>query len=404
MNIIIDLHRLENENEEQFIWRIGQAKDSGLLDMSWDDISDIINRLFRNDESEYRTEAAYRKCYSQAKRFYEAGVFNKLNEDKYFKELQIQKQELEKERVKIRDERNELKRLLREEARKESYKEQLFRSMSESEPKALSYDESKKFTGILKTDNDLLISFFDVHAGINSKNFWNVFNEKVLKDRLNKYLDKIFEIKVRHNSENAFLVISELVSGFIHPTIRIENNQDMIDQFLCITNYLADFLSELSYQFNNVNVYIAPGNHGRLSPKKEDNITHENMDNLVIPFLQAKLQNFTNINFNKNNIEDSIAMFSIRNKTVFSSHGDKESMEKAIPNLTLFTGIRPNIYLCGHRHFNAMMTVYDSKVLQAGSLSGPDLYCMDHRLRNRPEQVVAVINNDGLDCIYDVKF
>lgn len=377
--------------------------ESGLLDMKWDSIADLVNKEFREEDVEYK-EAAYRKPYSGAKRYYEAGVFNSLSEDKYFKELQLQKQELEKEQVKVRDERNELRRLIREEARKESYKDQILRSISEYQCNPLLYDENKQFSGILKTDNDLLISCFDVHAGINSKNFWNEFNENVLKERLNEYLDKIFQIQLRHGSENAYVVLSELISGFIHPTLRIENNQDMIEQFLCVTNYISEFLSELSYRFNNVHVYIAPGNHGRLSPKKEDNISNENMDNLVLPFLEAKLQNFKNITCHTNNIEQSIAMFTIRNSKVFSSHGDKESIEKAIPNLTLFTGIRPDIYLCGHRHTNAMKTVYDSKILQAGSLSGADSYCMDKRLRNRPEQLVAVIAETGLDCVYDVKF
>lgn len=61
MSTITDLHRLENENEESFIWRLGQAKDSGLLNLSWDKIAEIINHEFRTDESEYRTESAYRK-------------------------------------------------------------------------------------------------------------------------------------------------------------------------------------------------------------------------------------------------------------------------------------------------------------------------------------------------------
>jgi hypothetical protein len=395
---------LENENEYQYIWRIGQAKDSGLLDMDWNSIADLLNSTFRTDESEYRTEAAYRKSYQQAKKFYENGVFNNLSEGQYLKELQSQKQSLEKEKVKTRDERTELRRIIREEARKESYLEQVLRCISEYQCNPLKYDESKRFDGILSTDNDLLISCFDLHAGMESKNFWNTFNEDVLHDRLNSYLDKIFEVQLRHGSENAYVVLSELVSGFIHPTLRIENNQDMIEQFLCVTNYISEFLAELSYKFTDVNVHIAPGNHGRLSPKKEDNITNENMDNLVIPFLEAKLQNFKNIHCYKNTIEQSIAMFSIRNQTVFSSHGDKESLEKAIPNLTLFTGIRPNIYLCGHRHTNSMITMYDSKVLQAGCLSGVDNYCLDNRLRNKPEQLIAVINNNGLDCLYDVKF
>lgn len=69
------LHKLENENEEQFIWRLGQAKDSGELDMSWDDLADIINRELGNDDKPF-SEAAFRKPYQQAKRFYEAGCFD----------------------------------------------------------------------------------------------------------------------------------------------------------------------------------------------------------------------------------------------------------------------------------------------------------------------------------------
>ena len=69
MDILFDTKRLPTENEYQYIWRIGQAKDSGLLGMDWNDIADLINKEFRNDESEYRTEAAYRKSYQQAKKF-----------------------------------------------------------------------------------------------------------------------------------------------------------------------------------------------------------------------------------------------------------------------------------------------------------------------------------------------
>lgn len=403
MDKISDFTKLENENYHSYIWRMDELVQSGKY-QNWKEITPMVNEeLFGDDDSQYRDESAYRKAVKYARDFYEAGVFGN-NEDEYFKKLRLERQSLEKQQVKVRDERNELRRIIREEARKESYKDQILRSISEYQCDPLEYDENKQFTGILKTDNDLLISCFDVHAGIETNNFWNKFDETILKKRLNEYLDKIFEVQLRHGSENAYFVLSELTSGFIHPTLRIENNQDMIEQFLCVTGYLSEFISELSYHFNKVHTFIAPGNHGRLSPKKEDNIANENMDNLVLPFLEAKLQNFKNVDCHKNEIEQSIAMFNIRNNIVFSSHGDKESLEKAIPNLTLFTGIKPDIYLTGHRHTNAMITVYDSKVIQAGCLSGSDSYCMDNRLKNKPEQIIAVINNKGLDCFYDVKF
>lgn len=404
MDEIINLHKLENEKEEQFIWRLGQAKDSGLIDMDWNALADIINKEFRSDESEYRSEAAYRKPYQQAKRYYENGVFNQLSEDKYFKELQLQKQELEKEKVKTRDERNELKRVIREEARKESYKEQVLRSISEYQSTPLLYDESKQFTGILKTDNDLIISCTDIHAGIEIDNYFNQFNETVLRNRFNQYLDKIFEVQLRHGSENAFVILSELVSGIIHNELRIENNQNLIEQFLTVTNYIAQFLSELSYHFNEVNVYICPGNHSRISPKKEDSLKGENIDHLAIPFLEAKLQNFKNIKFNTNAIEESIAMFSVRNRIVMASHGDKDKPSNVVQKFTLLFGIRPDLVYLGHRHTNGLTTVYDVKVIQSGAMSGSDNYCMDMRIKNKPEQTISVVTENGLECLYDIKF
>lgn len=371
--------------------------------MDWDDISNLINKEFRQDDIEYK-EAAYRKPYSGAKRYYEAGVFNRLNEDTYFKELQIQKQELEKEKVKTRDERNELKRLIREEARKESYKEQILRSISEYHSSPLLYDTSKQFTGILKTDNDLIISMTDIHTGIEIDNYFNKFNEDILRDRLTQYLDKIFEVQLRHNSENAYVILSELVSGIIHHELRIENNQNLIEQFLSISNYLSEFLSELSYRFNEVHVYICPGNHSRISPKKEDSLKGENMDHLALPFLEAKLQNFKNVRFHKNTIEESIAMFNVRNNTVMSSHGDKDTPSNVVQKFTLLFGIRPDLVYLGHRHTNGLSTVYNSKVIESGTLSGTDNYALDLRLHSKPSQTISVITNDGLDCLYNVEF
>lgn len=75
----MNLHILESENEEQFIWRLGQAKDSGELDMSWEELATIINLELKNDDRPL-SEAAFRKPYQQAKRFYEAGVFEIKNE------------------------------------------------------------------------------------------------------------------------------------------------------------------------------------------------------------------------------------------------------------------------------------------------------------------------------------
>jgi len=397
----LDLKKQENENDEQFIWRICQYKDSGLLDVGWDEVADILNKELGLEDSPL-TEATFRKPYQQAKRFYDAGVFNADAEDTYLSELRLQRQELEKEKVKVRDERNELRRMLREEARKESYVDLIKRTISESVIEPLDY---QPYNVTADGNNDLIVTLFDIHAGMNVDNYFNTFNDDVLRERMHKYLDKIIEIQNRHQSENVCVIMSELLSGYIHPTIRIENNQNLIEQFVSVCEYISGFLAELSEHFITVNVFMAPGNHSRLMPNKDQSLRNENMDLLALPYLRAKLQNIDNILIHDNDVDCMIAMFRVRNQTIFAVHGDKTSMNNVADKLTAFIGFRPNLIYMGHMHTNAMTTFHDTKCLQAGSMmGGGDEYCLDHMLKNKPEQIVSVITDDGLECNYDVKF
>lgn len=78
----MNLQKLENENIEQYIWRLGTAKDSGLLDMNWDELADVINKEIGNGDGPY-TSSAFRKPYQQAKRFWDANVFGAFKQDKH---------------------------------------------------------------------------------------------------------------------------------------------------------------------------------------------------------------------------------------------------------------------------------------------------------------------------------
>lgn len=396
------MKRLNGENEEQYIWRIGQAKDCGDIDLNWDEIADLINKEFRNEDIEY-SSSTYRKAYQQAKRFFQAGVFQGFSSKDYLNELDTKLIELKKQEIKTRDERTEYNRKLREVARKETYIEQIIRIIKEHKNRPLEYNKSKRDYFILNSNNDLVVSFSDVHTGVEIDNFCNTFDEYFLKTRIKKYLDKILEVQIKHNSENIYVILSELLSGIIHLTLRIENNQNLIEQFLTIIDYLSEFLSELSYRFKTVNVYMCQGNHSRISPNKTESINGENMDVLAIPFLEAKLQNFNNIKFGENDVVNDIAMFSVRGNTIMSSHGDKDEPKSVVQKFTMMFDIKPNLVYLFHRHRNALSTVYDTKVIESGCMSGSDQHCIDNRMCNKPEQTISVITEEGLDCIYDVK-
>ena len=323
-----------------------------------------------------------------------------IAEDNYLKELRLEKQEIKKEKQKLSDERTEFNRQIRMEARKESYLDMVKDIICSSvEPIKLENHYFKVF----ESDTDLLCHLTDIHTGIEIDNYKNTFNEEILKERLSKYIVDILEVRDKHNSQNCYIVIGEIVSGLIHNNLRLQNNMDLMQQFKYICELITAMLKELSYSFNEVYVYTTPGNHSRVSPKKEDSLDGENMDILLPFYLEAKLQNYENIHICENKIDPEIAMFNIRGTNVFAAHGHKDSPANVVQNFTMLFGIKPNIVLLGHRHSNALTTVFDTKVIESGSVSGTDNYALSIRKATRPEQTVSVINNDGLVCIYDLQ-
>lgn len=394
------LNRKSGENEEQYLWRLGQAKDSGLIDLDWNGIADIMNREFREDESEYRSESAYRKLYQCAVKLFNAGVFDKYtSEDERIRELLEAKHALQIEKQKLSDERTELNRALREQARKEAYIDLVSKQIQKVEPLKLEYTEKD----YRSTDNDLICHITDLHAGIDIDHWYNRFNMDILRERLWNYLDQLFVIQKRHNSQNCYVVIGEILSGLIHHELRIENNENVVEQFIYVSSLLSEFLAEVSKKFNKVYVYVTPGNHSRVVANKEMSLRGENFDVLLPYYLKASLQNYTSIIIEDNMKDCDVAIFKVRNSNVFGVHGDKDEISNVVQRFTMIFGIKPDIVLMGHRHTNAMTTIYDAKVIQSGCVSGSDNYCLDRRLKNRPEQTVSVVDDDGLVCIYDVK-
>ena len=365
-----------------------------LDETEWSDVVDFI----RAETGEALNRDTVRKSYGMMALYDEAGWI-RPPDDVAGSSYDVKRLEAEKAIVRLRDERNEIARIQRELARKESLVDLIREGIRHEVAPRPGYVPHP----IERADNDIIVHLTDIHGGINVDNFFNEYNIDVMCDRLDQYVRKIDEIRGRHGSEDCYVMLGgDLVSGIIHATLRLENNLDIIKQVKVVSAAISGFLEALSGMFGEVHVYSVPGNHGRVQPKKEDNLRGENFDFLVPFILGLMLANYKNVHIHEENIEPTVAMFNVRGMNVFGVHGDKDSMESVVQKLTMVFGIKPDIVLAGHRHTNGMRTVYDTKVVESGSLSGPDSYCMDHRLRNKPEQMVLVVSDDGLECLYDV--
>lgn len=385
------LVKQENENEEQYLWRLGNAKDSGLIDLSWDDIADLMNKYCRSEEDEYRTASAYRKPYQQAKRFFDSKVFT-ISEDEYIVQLTSARQELAKERVKIRDERTALNRELREQGRRESMYEVVRNAFENYEGIKYDYVPSVVSHG----DCDIIIHLTDIHCGIEIDTAFNKFNESILEDRLEKFLDEIYGIKELYKPENAYLILGgDFIHGIIHTNCRLESKENLVEQIMQCSDMVTHFVYQLSRMFNKVEVYTVVGNHSRSFQNKDESAHGENFD-LLVPFVGKRaLSNIKNVEFKDNYLDCGIANFVVRGHSVFAVHGDKDTAKTVVYNMTKIARkanvALPDMCYLGHRHTNGLTTVDGVKVIESGCVDGMDAYCIDERLTGTAEQTVTVV-------------
>ena len=372
------------------------SKIDGENDYDWSELKDKYNVQCNSDTIRKSSSTIFGGKMRSEYEKYKNGLNNEtLSQD----ELDVKIQNMRKEKIKLSDARVEYNRLIRQEARKESYADMVKRIICEN---VKPINIPVHYT-LFNSSTDLLCHLTDVHCGIEIHNWKNDFDEDILKKRIEKFTSDILDIRGMHKSENCYLVIGEILSGIIHNNLRLQNNMDLMEQFKYVSELISAMLLRMANNFNHIYVYITPGNHSRISPKKEEALDGENMDILLPFYLKARMQNVKNITICDNTIEPEIAMFNIRGNNVFAAHGHKDSPSNVVQNFTMMFNIKPDIVLLGHRHTNAMETVYDTKVIQSGCVSGADAYAMSIRKTNKPEQTVSVIDDNGLICLYDIQ-
>lgn len=325
-------------------------------------------------------------------------------DDEYFKKLRLEKQEIQKEKRKLYDERLDINRRLREESRLETTIEKIDDMLNSiADNRYITYGNN---FSIEHSDNDMIVCLSDLHLGATYYNFDGYYDSNIAKERLNQYFTEIIEIQKTHNAENCVvLLLGDLISGNIHSTISVTNKENVIEQVKLACEYISDFVYELGKHFKNVELRGVSGNHSRIQEKKENALLGERLDSLIIWFIKSMLKNADNITVYDEDIDETVSTFFIRDKLYFGVHGDFDSTNStSIAKLALWVKMTPYCILCGHKHFPAMTDVSGIKVVQSGSLGGSgDEYTRQKRLTGKPSQTVLIVNNKGIKCCYPIE-
>ena len=398
---MIDLKRLESESEEQYLWRIGQLVDSGQVE-NWTSINDVVNTELGIEEEKWRDESSFRKRYQAAKKFYE-GCFSKMVNDEYHDQVKTMNRELARNTIRFRDERNAWNKQNYADARIEETLNILEEKISQQGKVNFEVHEKPVITG----DNDLLVMLTDLHIGQTFSSMWGEYNTDIAKERMDKYLNEILEIKKLHGSEKCYVSLQgDIISGNIHSTIQISNRENVIEQMKKAIELISSFCYELTKHFSHVYLYNVSGNHSRLVENKDKAVHRERLDDFIGWDVGRTLEHIDNFHMVQHrNLDLGIADINVRGKSYISLHGDYDAFNKSgVLNLCSMLGFFPYACLYGHLHTPSTDEVNGIKLVRSGSLAGSgDDYTIEKRLCGKPNQTVLVCTDKGIKCTYNVE-
>jgi len=394
---MINTEKFQHETELQYIWRLGSAKDSGLFNMTWPELTKILNQNLGNEWS----ESTYRKKYVILKQANDE-IFNQNYSATTDVEEKIR--ELERAKIQFRDERNAWQKQNYLTARIENRLDILEDQLT-SIGKSL-YPSKPKHKFIKVGDSDLIVCLSDMHIGQKFKSAFGEYNTDIAKDRLNDYLAEIISIGKRHNAKKVWVcLLGDQINGSIHFTSQVSNNENIIEQIKMASELICDFCVTLSNSFEQVMVTGAAGNHSRLISNKEMAVHDERLDSLITWIVEMMTSHIGNITVLKRNLDSGIFDICVRGKTYIGIHGDFDSFSKSsVNNLISMLGFFPYAVISAHNHYPAYSEANGICMVQNGCLCGSgDDYTVEKRLSGYANQSVLVCSESGIDCIYNVQ-
>lgn len=398
----VNLNRNVGESESAYIKRIGRMKDAGIIDFTWGELADVFNRNLRDDGLTYG-ESAYRKKYASIKKY--GDEFGYRNSNDEVEELKKLKEEIQKEKRKLFDQRREYNKLLTSDARSEyltDYMIDAANRLADDYPfiapiKSLDTDATK----------EAILCLSDWHYGMVTDNIWNKYNAEICRERIAKvvaYTKKY--LALNKISRLHIVMLGDSAHGSIHTTARVKSEEDTCDQIMHVAEILAQVVDELSQVTNQVIFYSCYGNHLRTVQKKEDSIHTDNMEKVIPWWLKQRLKDNPKVIVKYSDYKE-FTHFNVLGYNIVCVHGDQfEFKNIGVTAHMLFSklfDVSIDYTISGDRHHLEEFGQYGVDSILVRSLCGCDDYANGKRLYDKPGQTLLIFNEEyGREATYHI--
>ena len=364
--------------------------------LTFQECGDLLNEVSGEDFSEAKWRRPVQH-YLEIQEYLEQENPTGVSSD-VLEEIELEKIELQKQQIRMRDQKRELNAIIRRQARLENL-EDYFKEVTEnfegvSLPKTKSNVDDKKEAAIVISD---------WHIGMKFDGRFNTFNHEVAEQRIAKVKDKTLDTVRKENIDTLHIAnLGDMISGGIHVSTRVQAEEDVIQQVIRASEYLKQFVKTFLDEGIQVKYYNIIGNHGRYqSNKSEVAGIEENFEKLILTILDTAFSNYDN--YNSTGCRDGIIETEISGQKIILAHGDYDKSTNAALRLPQLFSYVPNYIITGHIHHSTSKDFGVTEHIVNPSLIGSDDYATGGRFGGKPGQKLILFNETDIESITTIK-
>lgn len=381
------MQRNKDESYLSFAQRATRAVEDGQI--TYDQWSEALLGAVRYGPENLR------RCFQMVKQVLQNAENDEIEstDDKIKAEIKAAKDELEKERLKLRTENLEWAANRRADARLEMFGEEVANAIGRLEPisfnRVFEPNEANERTGVLCIGDAHYGTVIDMPTLFGEK--VNVYNPDIFKARMTMLMDKIVDDKYNIADYDNLVVfdLGDAIQGILRTSDLMKLKAGVIDSALQYAEFISQWLAELSNRLEVPIEYIClGGNHAelRLLNGKKGDFPQENIGRVIREFIALRLENNPNI---------TVAPYAecgfktIQGVNVLAYHGDDAKSDMGeIGFWQDYHAVDIDILIMGHFHHLEQKVVgyglnTEKEVIRCPSLVGIDEYSKRVRKMSR---------------------
>ena len=317
------------------------------------------------------------------------------------KQIKEARQELEKEKIKLRQEKIELNEKYRYGARSELFEDRIINAIENLKPISYKIPKDMKMP---KVETTGLLCVSDFHAGSEYEvkglynEIVNKYNYGIMQKRLWYLLQQMEDDDIAFDNL-VIAICGDLFENILRPSSLSKLKEPVLDTVINFSEFMSNWIVEIQKQFLvPINIVTVGGNHDvqRLltsRPMFDD----ENLTKLFAHIVKLRLKNCSDIY-----VDDytDVALKTIRKTNVMFIHGEDKDLKETMEYFEHLYNVGVDEIIAGHYHSPSSKTigvaeVGDRTVTRVGSICGIDPYAKKMRVGARPSAYFALYDEDN---------